>query len=296
MTKDILAFVLLVAWPAFSQISSGTSIVITLTNDELVVAADSRSVEDGPGSQADNSYCKIAVLHHQFIFTSVGAVRFRKASPASTVESWDNAEAARDALKNATNRMIINDAYMDAVLRYWAQIVENHWNTLCRLERSRCMNEIMPTGPFGLLGLGAQRAQMTAGILVGARGLFAKAATIDFDSDWSKAFNPIDHNIVAVSQCRPCGQGEQVCAAGSHVDVAAQFCSDRKPGTKPSVRSVLTKADDHAKLAVELVEKTIDAYERTAGDVGGPVDAVTITKDGSITWNSRKTNCPENQD
>lgn len=63
-----------------------------------------------------------------------------------------------------------------------------------------------------------------------------------------------------------------------------------------SVRTPLTGADEHVKLAVELVEETIDNYEKTSGDVGGEVDAVTITKDRGITWNSRKHNCPDNQD
>jgi hypothetical protein len=41
---------------------------------------------------------------------------------------------------------------------------------------------------------------------------------------------------------------------------------------------------------------TIDAYEKTAGDVGGVVDVVSITRDGTVTWHARKSSCPESQD
>jgi hypothetical protein len=285
----------LMSYPALAQISSGTIIVFNFTKDELVVAADSRSVLSDTGNP-DNSYCKIAEFHHEFIFTSVGGSRFTKASPISPIESWDNSEVARDALQNATKGMIINDGYMDGVVNYWASIVQNHWNAFCGLERLTCLSKVPPS-PLGLTGLGAQpQAQMTGGVFIGAKGLFLRTATINFHSDALKMFNPVDHEIGnTLTQCWPCGPGERICAAGSHVGVAAQFCSDRKAETKISVRTALTEADEHSRLAVAIVEKTIDAYEQTAGDVGGDVDSVTI-KDGKVTWNSRKKNCPDNQD
>jgi hypothetical protein len=46
-------------------------------------------------------------------------------------------------------------------------------------------------------------------------------------------------------------------------------------------------------LPVKIVELTIDAYEKTAGDVGGEVDIVVLSKEGGVTWLQRKQNCPE---
>ncbi len=292
MRKNVFVLIVLMSYPALAQISSGTIVIFNFTKDEIVIAADSRGRNDDIGRPPDDSYCKISAFRHQFIFTTVGGIHFTKTNPTSIVESWDNNDVARAALHNAAKGMIIDDAYMDTVASYWAQIIKSNWSSLCIFDREKCTKNI------GLPGLGMHsRTELTAGIFIGAKGLFIRSAEIDFDSDMTKMLNPVEYKIsAALNQCWPCGQGEQICAAGSHMDAAAQFCSERKPNTKLSVRTALTRADEHAKLAVQIVEETIDTYEGTSGDVGGAVDAVTITKDGKITWNARKKNCPENQD
>jgi hypothetical protein len=288
--RKSLALITLMAYPTFAQVSSGTSIILNFTKDEIVVAADSRSVNDD-GSVPDNSYCKIAEIRHQFIFTSAGRVRYKKVNPADTIEGWNNTDAARNALQNATKGMNIDDTYMEGVAAYWGAVIKGHWTPLCLLNQQKCASNV------GLLGVAPHQEVLTDGIFVGAKGMFLKGASVYFDTDYTKLLNPVYYGIgTSLGHCWPCGQGEQICAAGSHVDVAAQFCAERKPETKLSIRTALTGADKHVKLAVKIVEKTIDTYDRAVGDVGGPVDAVTATKDGKITWNARKHNCPENQD
>lgn len=289
MLKNALVLIALTSYSALAQISSGTIIVLNLAKDEIVVAADSRSLEDSGGAP-DDSYCKIAALRHQFIFVGVGSVRYTKVQPASVVESWDSADVARSAVQNAKEGMTIDDTYMDGVISYWATILKSNWNSFCAFNRAKCVKNT------ALTGLGIQLIQLTAGIFIGAKGLFVRAATIDYNNDVTKLLNPVDYSTGKLSQCWPCGQGEQICAAGNHIDVAVQFCSERKPEAKLSARTALTRADTHAILAATIVEKTIDTYGSTAGDVGGRVDVVTITKDGKITWNARKRNCPENLD
>lgn len=286
MRKNIFILIALMSYPALAQISSGTSVVFNFAKDELIVAADSRQIGD-PSGTPDDSDCKIHAFRHQFIFTGAGGARHTKASPADPIEAWDNVQVARDVLRNATKGMTIDDAFMDAVAGYWARIVESNWNTFCTLDRWSCMKR--------WVGTQLQHPELTAGVFVGAKGLFVRGASISFDM--TKLLNPVDSNIGStLSQCWPCGQGEQICAIGSHVDVAAQVCASRKANTKIAIRTTLIRADKHAKLAVEIVEKTIAIYGKTPGDVGGDVDVVTITKHGRTTWNARKSNCPENQD
>jgi hypothetical protein len=288
-----LVFVVLMSYQALAQISSGTSIIFNLTKDEIVVAADSRGVNDT--APPDDSECKISAFRHQFIFVTVGKTRYTRLNPTDPLESWDNADAARSALSNASKDMVIDNAYMDAVANYWASIIKSHWDRLCTLNQLKCMPPNSDLAGLGMLNPWV--AGLTTGIFVGAKGLFIKGAVIEFDSDFRKFLNHVDYKIGdKLAQCWPCGQGEQVCAAGSHMDVAAQFCTERKPNTKLSVRTPLIGADEHAKLAVEIVEKTIDNYEKSVGDVGGEVDAVTITRDGNLTWNHLKKGCQENQD
>jgi hypothetical protein len=100
---------------------------------------------------------------------------------------------------------------------------------------------------------------------------FLGGAEIDFDA--ANFLTPIRYTTHRdMAKCWPCGQGEQLCAAGVHLEVAAHACSERKLATKMSVRTPLTGADEHVKLAVELVEETTDNYEKTSGDVGGEVE------------------------
>jgi hypothetical protein len=88
--------------------------------------------------------------------------------------------------------------------------------------------------------------------------------------------------------------------AGKHADVAKKFCAQKsradKIGDEISVRTPLKAPTQAAELAAKIVELTIDAYEKTGGDVGGQVDVVSISRDGTVTWHARKASCPENQD
>jgi hypothetical protein len=50
--------------------------------------------------------------------TAVGGASYTKVDPASTIESCGNTDVARDALRNATKGMTVDDAYMEAVITY----------------------------------------------------------------------------------------------------------------------------------------------------------------------------------
>ena len=140
--------------------------------------------------------------------------------------------------------------------------------------------------------------QFTAGLFIG-KGPTINVAVVYFDS--GNTIDPIQYGEGRgndLTNCWPCGQlkGSRICGAGVHLDLAAKFCSERKHGDRINVRTKLRGASESTKLAVKIVEMTIDAYEKTAKDVGGVVDTVTITNNGGITWNSRKKECADNQD
>ena len=58
----------------------------------------------------------------------------------------------------------------------------------------------------------------------------------------------------------------------------------------------MKRANDAVKLAVKIAELTVDAYQKTPGDVGGMVDALTLKSNGNIIWNALKDECPASQD
>lgn len=248
------------------------------------MAADSLAVNNDTGTP-NYSYCKIAAFGHKLVFTSVGSATWFNPSGQGPVQSWDNIELARNAFHSIQEQESATD--LGSIRAQWAEDVKGHWNLIDRFDRQRAIN--IAAANYG---------QFTAGIFIG-KGLEMKFAAIKYNVN--KLIDPIEIAIAdgdAITPCWPCGQlqGRKICGAGLHLDVAAKFCSERRHGDRIDIRTRLRGASVSTKLAVKIVEMTIDAYEKTAGDVGGKVDTITITKDGSPTWNSLKDGCPDNQD
>src|SRR5580693_3677441 len=92
---------LFVPYLAFAQVAigDGTVVVVNSTNDELVIAADSR-VTHLNGQKPNESNCKIATFDHQIVFSSVGATSF-DAPIGSGLVPWDNLDVLTDIAKNS---------------------------------------------------------------------------------------------------------------------------------------------------------------------------------------------------
>jgi hypothetical protein len=282
MRKNTFLLIVLMAYPAFAQVSSGTIIVINRTKDKVVVAADSRGVNDN-GASPNNAYCKVSAFSHQFVFIAVGHASYAKA-PIDLIESWDNAELARDTIHAVPKKDDIA-AYLIDLATYWGNTVGQHWDSLCKLNRPRCEKLVETSN--GIL---------TDGIFIGPKTLLS-GATVSFDS--GSFFNSVGYTTrTKLSQCWPCGQeaGKEICVAGSHPDIAANICAKRHRRDRIRTLAQLRNVDRDTRLPVQIVESTIAAYDKSAGDVGGPVDIISITTSGSIHWIKRKENCPENQD
>jgi hypothetical protein len=277
MRKNIFALIVLMTYPAFSQVRSGTIVVFNVTEDQIVVAADSLAVNQET-KVPDYSHCKIAALDHQLIFTSVGNSSFVN-NPSGEV-IWDNIILARDSVRDSSGAGVVD---IDTAIAKWAQAAKGRWDSIPQLE-ARAIAE-------------KNKWQFTAAALIG-KGLTFKVALIDYDTN---IFNtdPVRKrtgDLGDVDGCMPCGQLKRgkICAMGVHLDVMTEFCSKRKHGDRIDVRTPLKGASQSTKLAVKIAEMTIGAYEKTAKDVGGKVDAISIAKDGRMTWNARKPNCPAN--
>jgi hypothetical protein len=89
----IVLMLLLPMSSAVSQVKSGTVVIIGHSKQKVVIAADSRQVDDdGPGYHDDG--CKIIALNDKLIFAAAGKIR---ADIGETVY-WDSAREARTAL------------------------------------------------------------------------------------------------------------------------------------------------------------------------------------------------------
>src|SRR5271167_886932 len=73
---------------AFAQIESGTFVTLESSQNEIVVAADSRSIIDG--KELDDS-CKIRALGNELIFSTAGE--------AGVVNKWDSFTIAENLFR-----------------------------------------------------------------------------------------------------------------------------------------------------------------------------------------------------
>ncbi|HYW37890.1 MAG TPA: hypothetical protein VE957_07240 [Terriglobales bacterium] len=278
MWKNIFVFLALVSYPTLAQVVSGSILIFNVTKDELIVAADSLAENHDTGIP-DYSNCKISAFGHQLIFTSVGNTGMSRAG----VILWQSTDLAKDAVHSARKT---KDGTIDAsdAIFHWAQNVKGRWDLEDRaVARKAAM---------------INNWQLTSGAFVG-KGFDTELAVVSFDD--AKLIDPIEYHfghISDINTCWRCGQlgKNQICGAGRHLDVAAKFCSERKHRDRIKIRTHLRGASESTKLAIKIVEMTIDQYGETAKDVGGVVDSITTTKTGRLTWNARKENCPENQD
>jgi hypothetical protein len=284
MTKIVFVLIMLRQMPHTGQVNSGTIVIFNITEGQVVVAADSRGINEDTGI-ANDSECKIATFGHKLIFTGVGNARRTSSSIFDPVKSWDNTEIARNIFLSYAS--LRGNTRIKTISSAWGDIVADNWRLFYRWY------------PTVVPHLAYKTGGLTVGTFMEADEgtIYLKGARIIFDKTIASS-DPISVQLGELGDCWTCGQGNKgkICALGKHLDVVTKFCSERKKNDNISVRTPLTKANAHTELAVKIAELTIDAYEKTAGDVGGKVDVVTLTNDGSLTWNSRKPNCRENQD
>jgi hypothetical protein len=277
--KYLLLVILFAVDNASAQVTSGTIVIFNFTEDKVVVAADSLAGNEETGIP-DDSHCKIAAFGHKFVFASVGSSGWSNSRGLGPVHGWDNIDLAKQVFHSG------DDIDLTKFSSLWGTEVKNRWGIVNRLDPQRAMNIAA-----------ANDQQFTSALFVDKK-LRARVVLIRYNR--SSPSDPIEVAIGEekdLSNCWPCGQlgNSKICAAGKHLDIAAGFCSKRKHGDAIPISTRLRKADKSAELTTEIVELTNAAYERTAKDVGGKVDVVTITKDGTIDWLSRKSNCPDNQ-
>lgn len=233
MTKSFI-LALLMTYPTCAEISSGSIVIFNFTKDEIVVAANSLATHHDTGTP-DYSYCKIATLGHQLIFTSVG--RAMATLPGRVL--WDNTALAGEAFRSA-KKGVRGEVDLNDVVDLWARSVKSHWVTIdwARIaDLSRTNN-----------------GQLTAGVFIG-KGLAYKVVALSYNG----VLDPAKYTVAnTIDGCWPCGQlnGGMVCGAGHHLDVAAKFCSERRHGDKIIVRTRLKGASEGAKLAIKIVEIT----------------------------------------
>ncbi len=287
MRKNIFLFIAVMEYSAFAQINSGSVLVFSISKDQLIVATDSRTVDNDGRRPPNDLECKISTFNHQVIFTSIGGKSY---SPTDHdfVAGWDNYDVAHSVVQSARGEP--SEAHIRDVVHRWAEIIKVNWRSLYAWNPAKVI-DAAEHGKGGLTSGVFAEGRAGKGYMLGAQITFHR-----------NSIEPIEVVMGSPTNCLPCEQREatKICIGGED-EVAAEFCSQHTERAKNegwnrwNISPSLMKAFNKTELwPIRLADLTV-AYD-IHGDVGGRIDAVEFKPDGSIRWLQRKDNCPENED
>jgi len=274
----ILSILIFSQYAARAQVSFGTVVVFNFSEDQLVVAADSRAVVDNGSRPPDDSQCKIATFNHQTIFVTGGTAVRRSGPPPDPVGGWRNLDLARNALSIVPK----DHSTVRTIASAWANIVVGHWKLY------------YPYFPQSVLRIaGSNKGVLTYGFFAEAHAGVIEHTIVLVSFNATKTDDPVFAMETTLNNCWLCGQSDaHLCATGT-IDVAKEFCFelDSSKRTKSSRHQRLPGLDGQESLAIEAVDMS-SACDITEV-IGGPTDAVELTSDGNVVWLRNNKRCQE---
>jgi hypothetical protein len=252
-----------------AQSVTGTVVVIGWSRTKVVVAVDSRGYDDNEKYRDD--ICKIVRLDDHSVFTAAGNIIHAYRGRAL----WDAQKEALYAFKEAPNthspRLLKTAATSwgdDMVVRVNQALKEDPAGSKHMLEKN-----IFLTGVF-------------AGFENGSTAMHQVEIVFDSASQRAKQNFYTEHHTTTV-EFGALGRNEivnEVVADKTHFAKAEQ-----RKWTTAERRIPLRDRD--VRWAIRLVQLTMEYHPQKA-DVGGPVDALEITRRG-IRWIDRKPECKQ---
>jgi hypothetical protein len=274
-TLALVISLALVSASAFAQVESGTVFIIGYSNNKIIMAADSRAVDEGKAPQDDQ--CKITILGNKFLFATTG----RTSDSNSGVVGWDAVVQARQAFAEVANRPPSNHTFAYDVADRWAVLM-----------RQNIAAHIRPQ-EFSSLPIGHPFVDGTfAGIA--PNGSIQIARVVLFRANTSAVnFTPIEEHTPSDSM--------QYLPLGGRTDEFTEMSlaktnrakADKKITLKQSKTWSFLDSDSDARLVIRYTELVIK-YAKDPEHVHGPVDAVELDKGGTFRWIQRKPNCKDN--
>ena len=260
--------------PAFSQIKHGTIGVIYSSQDKIVMAADSRSsLPDRKDLPPEDSTCKLAALDGDVIFLSSGGTEYRPFSSIDLVQRWTNNEEARIAYQKKVDTDLTAKGHIKQIAEQWGGSIESKFRFLYSVHpeiviaAAREEKGILTTGVFGGFD--------SSGKLVLYRTVIP----------FLESAGSISHSTTDET-CDSCYHALGI------IDIFNEFRNMETERAKMEAKEWKPEGTDpEVAETMHLVNLTIRYHD--GNDVGGAVDAIEISRDGSLRWIARKLNCPE---
>ncbi len=251
---------------ANAQIKSGTIIVFNQTTSDFFIAADSR--ENYDKLPPDDNQCKISAFQpSHVIFANSGITGYISSGSSDSVQTWSAHDEAKIAIPQKWPEPIPANATeaLKVLTVLWANRMKDRWQEtfLAHPEVLRWVTVRQRGGPI------------TKGVFaIAFKGRIAIAMVeIRYTNAGMTAVFYDDMN---------CTAGVTICGIGE-IEVVSEHL----------LQGPFMPDSDEISRLIKLVELT--ATEDKSGTVGGPIDALKMSSDGTITWKQRKEACPESQ-
>jgi hypothetical protein len=247
--------------------TTGTVVVIGWSQTKIVVAVDSRGFDD-KGTYRDD-ICKIVRLDHYSVFTAAGNIIHARSGRVL----WDAQEEASDAFKAA--RQTAGPRVLKTAARHWGE------------QMVASINESLQADPSGSK-LMLENNTFLTGVFIG----FQKGSTAMYQVEivFDLGTRQAKQNFYT-ERHRP----EVHFAALGRNEIVSEVIMDQTHFARTEQRkwaasqSNISFKDRDVRWAIRLVQLTM-AYHPQKIDVGGPIDALEITRSG-IRWVQRKPAC-----
>jgi hypothetical protein len=278
--KLLLLCFFLTSLNAAAQVKSGTLVILNASQDEIVAAADSRVYT--PVTQFDNG-CKITTLGNQLIFAASGTTGY--GSPERGSLYWDSHAIARNIFlrlsrKKAKQPMPIRLA------RAWGQEV-----------KKKVEADLKQDGKDEVF-FGVEENRLTSAVVAGFDNgsplIVTVALMVVISARGSTNVSSAIADIFTTPRAVSLGR----------VDIANEIFYGKTPRAIQwrSDLALMRTGDPIAVPAIKAIEFSIEHYPlvsiggKTLPALGGPVDAVRLSRAKGVEWIQRKDNCRESND
>jgi len=273
----IIFLALAASLSAKARLKHGTIVVFGVSRNKVIVAADSRGLEEG--KPPDDHVCKISSLGGQILFTGSGIGR--NEHTVLKTRNWSVFEEADRAFRKIPKSSSQSGNLVDKVSDAWLAAMKPKYAGLLKSDPTQLLDE---SGEV-----------LFAAVFVAfdARGrLDARQINVTFrrSDEESGIFTPVvdgSHwDVAPQTEFKVIGHGE----------IAYEFAAESSPRARMEAirwQSELLKhpgEDPDVLQAVHFVELT-ETYAPPEWGVGGPIDVAEILPGTGIQWIRRKPEC-----
>ncbi len=263
------------------QITSGTIIVFGRSGNKFYVAADSR---EGKWGQHDDNYCKIASLDGRLLFTATGMIGYDW-NPNPFFQSWTAQGLAREVF-HSVNHEPSYSVDIEATATQWVQ-----------LAKIRIQDILMTESGADAILKSMENNQVLGGVFAGVDPngkLRVYKVAIYIDSEKLRKRELVSPEILPIEEDNfpvPIESAGKQSIVNEYLEGQTKQAQQWKKELS-SNRKFSKIKDSDVRLAVQLVDLTIRNV--SSDEVGGPIDAASLSSTGKVVWFQRKDSCPVN--